>query len=125
MQPLKPVSQRTQPVNRCTPNIYANIPSAQAQISQRAAVPAQGNLYQFKGDNFDSPRNLFPEKGNAGHRVPSSVKELRPSGPFDRGLGSNGARSPAAAQPGVAGSCLDDNFMDDEILEVQLLNTVY
>jgi hypothetical protein len=68
-------------------------------------------MYQFKGDNFDGPRNQFPEKGNAGPRVLS--------GPFDRGFRSNGAASIAAAQPGVPDSCLRDNFMDDEILVVR------
>jgi hypothetical protein len=111
VQPVKPVIQHTQPENRCTSNIHANTPNVQAQISQRAAVPSQGNLYLFKGDNFDAPRNRFPEKGNAGPRVLSR--------PFDRGFVNNDAASIAAAQPGVPGSCLDDNFMDDEILEVQ------
>ncbi|KAF3337717.1 ATP-dependent DNA helicase Q-like 4A [Carex littledalei] len=111
--PVQPIK----PVNKCTSNIYSNTSHAQTPISQRAGVPSQGNLYQFKGDNFDSPSNRFPENKNAGTRVLSAVKELRPSGPFDSGLRSNGAVCSDAEKPGVAGSCLDDNFMDDEILE--------
>lgn len=111
--------QPSKPVNKCTSNIYSNTSNAQTPISQRDGVPSQGNLYQFKGDNFDSPSNRFPENKNAGTRVLSAVKELRQSGPFDSGLRSNGAVCSDAEKPGVAGSCLDDNFMDDDILEVQ------
>ncbi|KAJ4756645.1 ATP-dependent DNA helicase RecQ [Rhynchospora pubera] len=116
VQTAKPVNQQTGPVNKCTSNIYTKTSGAQTQISQRGSMPCQGNLYQFKGDNFDSPRNHFPEKGNSGTRGPNAVEELRPSIPFERGLGGNGVACTGAEQAGLAGSCLDENFMDDEIL---------